>query len=202
MFRSSIAIGLFLFLITPFAHAQSSFEAGVHAANAQWSEFDGNDLGFGGRFTWKPSTLIGVDAEVTWYPSDFPGESSFAFSGNRLEGLFGITAGPRLNRFRPFVRGAAGFLKSSAAPEPFACIAIFPPPLNCLMAAGQTMSVFEIGGGVEIDATNRTFVRVDLSDRMIEYPAPAFDADFQLVDEAFYGHAVRFAIAFGYRFAK
>jgi hypothetical protein len=190
---------ILVFVAAGQAHAQSSFEAGVHVANARWSEFDGNDLGVGGRLTWKPSALIGVDADVTWYPSDFPDEQ-FAFSGNRLEGLFGITAGPRLNRFRPFVRGAAGFLKSSEAPEPFACIAIFPPPLNCLMAAGQTMSAFEIGGGVEIDATSRTFVRVDLSDRMIEYPAPAFDADFQLVDEAFYGHAVRFAIAVGYRF--
>lgn len=200
MSRSCFAFALFLLVLVPAAHAQSSFEAGVHVANARWSEFDGNDIGVGGRFTWKPSTLIGVDADVTWYPADFPGESSFAFSGNRVEGLFGITVGPRLNRFRPFVKGAAGFLKSSPAPEPFACIAIFPPPLSCLMAAGQTMPAFEIGGGVEIAATDRAFVRADLSDRMIEYPAPTFDADFNLVDEAFYGHAFRFAIAVGYRF--
>jgi hypothetical protein len=193
----AVAVLLVVFL-TPHAQAQS-FEAAVTLANAQWSEFEGNDVGVGARFTWKPSTLIGVDADLTWYPSDFPGDS-IAFSGNRVEGLFGVTAGPRINRIRPFVKGAAGFLKSSEAPEPFACILIFPPPLACQMAAGQTMPVIEIGGGVEIAATERTFLRFDVADRMLEYPAPAFNADFEVVDEAFYGHALRFAIAFGYRF--
>jgi hypothetical protein len=176
-----------------------SFEAAVHVANSQWSEFEGNDVGFGGRLTWKPSALIGVDADLTWYPSDFP-DRSFAFSSNRFEGLFGVTVGPRINRIRPFVKGAAGFLSSSEAPEPFACIAIFPPPLNCLMAAEQTLTAFEIGGGVEIDATDRTFVRVDVSDRVLEYPGPTFDSNFEIRDENFYGHALRFAFAFGFRF--
>lgn len=195
-----LALASFVLLFASSTAAQS-IEAGVHVANSQWSEFEGNDLGFGGRFTWKPSTLIGVDAGLTWYPSDFPGDP-FAFSGNRLEGLFGITVGPRINRIRPFAKAAAGFLSSSEAPEPFACIAIFPPPLNCLMGAGQTMAAFEIGGGAEIAVAERTFVRVDLSDRMLKYPAPTFDSNFELVDEAFYGHALRFAAAFGVRFAK
>jgi hypothetical protein len=198
MYRACVVVVFLIFVVTPPAQAQS-FEAGVHVAAAQWSEFDGNDVGFGGRFTWKPSALIGVDADLTWYPSDFPGDT-FAFSGNRFEGLFGVTAGPRLNRIRPFVKGAAGFLASSEAPEPFACIAIFPPPLNCLMAAGQTMTAFEIGGGVEVSATDRAFVRVDVSDRMLKYPAPTFDSNFEIVDEAFYGHALRFTVGLGYRF--
>jgi hypothetical protein len=198
MSRSFVATVLLLLLIAPNAFAQS-FEAGVHVANSRWSEFEGDDVGFGGRLTWKPSTLIGVEADLSWYPSDFPDES-FAFSGDRLEGLFGLTVGPRINRVRPFVKGAAGFLKSSEAPEPFACIAIFPPPLNCLMAAGQTMPAFEIGGGVEISATDRMFLRVDVSDRLLRYPAPAFDSNFEMVDEAFFGHALRFTAGLGFRF--
>src|SRR5688572_21413146 len=125
---------LLVLLVSTTASAQP-FEAGIHITSAQWSEFDGSDWGIGGRIAWKPSTLIGVEAGLTWYPSDFPSET-FAFSGHRFEGLFGVSVGPRINRFRPFVKGAAGFLNSSEAPEPFACIAIFPPPLNCLMAAG------------------------------------------------------------------
>ncbi len=200
MSRSCVAAVLFVLLATPHAWAQS-FEAGVHVANSQWSEFDGRDLGVGGRLTWKPSTLVGVDADFTWYPSDFPDEPS-AFSGGRFEGLFGVTVGPRLNRIRPFVKGAAGFLKSSEAPEPIACIAIFPPPLNCVMAAGQTLPAFEIGGGVEISASDRAFVRVDVSDRILQYPGPTFDSNFELVDEDFYGHALRFVAALGFRFGR
>jgi hypothetical protein len=192
------ALVAFLLLFSSTAVAQS-FEAGVHAALSQWSEFDGNDVGFGGRLTWKPSALIGVDADLTWYPSDFPGDIA-AFSGNRFEGLFGVTAGPRLNRIRPFVKAAAGFLNSSEAPEPFACILIYPPPLNCVMAAGRTLTAFEIGGGVEFDATDRAFVRADVSDRMLKYPGPTFRSNREVEDEDFFGHALRFTVGVGFRF--
>ena len=189
----------FFFLLVASNAAAQSFEVSAHVANSQWSEFDGNDVGFGGRLTWKPSTLVGVDADLTWYPSDFPGER-IAFSSNRVEGLFGVTVGPRLNRVRPFVKGAAGFLNVSGAREPFACIAIFPPPLNCLMAAGDTLSAFELGGGVEISATERSFVRVDIADRILQYPGPTFDSNFELIDDNFYGHALRFTVGVGFRF--
>jgi hypothetical protein len=189
---------LSLLVITPRADAQS-FEAGAHLAASQWSEFDGTDLGVGGRLTWKPTSLIGVDADLTWYPSDFPSDR-FAFSGSRLEGLFGVTLGPQVNRIRPFAKAAAGFLRSSEAPEPFACIAIFPPPLNCLMAAGHTMPAFEIGGGVEVSTTPTTFLRFDIADRIVEYPGPTFGANFELRDDAFYGHALRLTVGFAYRF--
>lgn len=199
MFRP-LALAFLLLAFTPtLIHAQSSFETDVHVANSRWSEFEGHDVGVGARVTWKPSTLVGVDADLTWYPSNFPGDT-FAFSGYRLEGLFGVTAGPRINRVRPFVKAGAGFLKSSEAPEPFACIAIFPPPLNCLMASGRMRPVIEIGGGVEVSATDRTFVRVDVADRMIQYPAPTFNSDFEVIDEAFYGHALRFTVGLGFRF--
>jgi hypothetical protein len=185
-----VVLGLALF--TPPAFAQS-FEGALHLAASQWSEFDGTDLGFGGRLTWKPTSLIGVDADLTWYPSDFP--SGIAFSASRFEGLFGVTVGPQLNRIRPFAKAAAGFLRSSEAPEPYPCLAIFPPTLHCLMGTGHTMLAYEIGGGVEVSTTRTTFLRVDVADRMIEYPGPSFRSN-----DAFYGHALRFTIGGGMRF--
>ena len=164
----------------------------LHLAASQWSEFDGTDLGLGGRITWKPASLIGVDADLTWYPSDFPSE--IAFSGSRVEGLFGVTVGPQINRMRPFAKAAAGFLRSSEAPQPFPCLAVFPPTLHCLMATGHTMLAYEIGGGVEVSTTPTTFLRVDVADRMIEYPGPSFGQD------AFVGHALRFTIGGGVKF--
>lgn len=188
---------LFAFSCTP-VWAQT-FEAGAHVAISQWSEFDGNDVGLGGRFTWKPLPLIGVDADLTWYPSDFP-SGVISFSGSRIEGLFGVTVGPKIAHLRPFVKGAAGFLKAAEAPIVFACVAIFPPPLACLMAGGQTLPAYEIGGGVEIDASSRTFIRADVSDRILKYPGPAFDANFVRRDDAFFGGAIRFTLGAAVRF--
>jgi hypothetical protein len=175
-----------------------SFAASVEFASSRWSEFDSADIGIGGRFTVMAGSVVGVDAEGVWYPSDFPDQVSF--SRRRVEGLFGVTVGPRLNRIRPFVKAAAGFLKVGATPGGFACIAIFPPPLACLLAGGDTLPAYEFGGGVEMTATNRTFLRVDLTDRMLKYPGPTLGENFERRDEGFFGHALRVAIAAGIKF--
>ncbi|MBY0496389.1 MAG: porin family protein [Cyanobacteria bacterium] len=197
--RIAIAI---LVLVTCAAPVRAqSFAAGVHFASSKWSEFDGSDSGFGGRFTWKLSTMVGVDAELTWYPSDFQ-RDAVPFSRQRVEGMFGATIGPRIHRIRPFAKAAAGFLKVSPTSGGFACVAIFPPPLACLLAGGKTMPAYEIGGGVEIDAASRTFIRADVSDRILRYPGPVFRG-FGLderVDDNFFGGALKFSIGAGWRF--
>jgi hypothetical protein len=191
------ALIFLVLLAAPAAFAQS-FEAGAHVASSRWSEFEGSDLGVGGRVTWKPAPMFGVDADLTWYPSDFP--DGIAFTRSRFEGLFGVTVGPRIDRVRPFAKAAAGFLKVGATRGAFACIAIFPPPLNCALAGGDTLPAYEIGGGIEIDATTRTFIRVDVSDRILMYPGPTLDSNFQVKDEDFAGHAIRFTLGGGFRF--
>ena len=196
MFRPC-AVVVLLLVVTSQAAAQS-FEAGVHFSSARWSEFDGADNGIGGRVTWRPSALLGVDADVTWYPSDFP--EGIAFTRSRVEGLFGLTIGPRIDRVRPFAKFAVGALKISPTPGAFACIAIFPPPLNCQLAGGDTRPALELGGGVVIDATDRTFVRVDVADRILIYPGPVFDSNFEIREDGYFGHGLRFTLGAGIRF--
>lgn len=195
MFRTALVSLILLSAHTAFAQ---SFEIGAHVASSAWSEFDGQDIGIGGRLTWKPSSMVGVDAGLTWNPSDFP--DRIAFTRSRFEGLFGVTVGPRFARVRPFAKAAAGFLDIAPTPGAFACITIFPPPLNCALAGGDTLQAYEIGGGIEFDATRRTFFRVDVADRILKYPGPAFDSNFQVKDEDFAGHAVRFTFGAGLRF--
>ena len=113
-------------VLTAVAVSAQSFEASVHLASSQWSEFDGTDIGGGGRLTFKPTPTIGVDADLTWYPGEFPPDG-IPFTGNRFEGLIGVTAGPRLAGFRPFVKAAGGFMKVSESSQPMICLAIFPP---------------------------------------------------------------------------
>ena len=180
------------------ASAQS-FEAGLHFASSKWSEFDGNDRGVGGRLTWKPTSMLGMDADLTWYRSDFPPDR-IPFSGRRIEGLFGATFGPQVNRVRPFAKAAGGFLKVGDTPIAFVCLTIFPPPLSCLMAGGQTLPAYEIGGGVAVNATPRTFIRADVTDRILKYPGPTFDSKFAVRDNGFIGHALRLTLGGGIRF--
>lgn len=192
--RFCIAVFLLLAWTSP-ARAQS-FEAGAHVATSKWSEFDDTDIGIGGRLTWKPVSMIGIDADVTWYPGDQLG----AFSRYRLEGLFGVTVGPRIDRVRPFAKAAAGFLTVGGTNGAFACITIFPPPLQCMLAAGDTLPAYEIGGGVEVDVTPRTFIRTDITSRIVKYPGPTFDRDGGVRLEGFFGQALRFTFGGGIRF--
>lgn len=171
----------------------------AHVTSSKWSEFDSADNGFGGRVTFKPISMIGLEADATWYPGEYEPDG-VAFSRNRFEGLLGVTVGPKIDRIRPFAKLSAGFLKVGATPGAFACIAIFPPPLNCSLAGGDTLPAYEIGGGVEFDATQRFFIRGDISDRILKYPGPTFDRNFEVQNEGFFGHAVRFTLGAGIKF--
>jgi hypothetical protein len=198
---ASVLFVLGLLLVPITARAQS-FEASVNVVASQWSEFDGTDLGVGGRFTWKPVPLVGVDAEFAWYPGEFPPDA-IPFTQNHVEGLFGVTVGPRFDRVRPFGKFAAGFLHTSSTQQFIACIAIYPPPLTCLMANSQTLPAMDLGGGVELSVSDRTFVRVDATARMLKYPGPTiiFGArDSEVRDGDFWGAAFRFTAGGGFRF--
>jgi len=172
-------------------------ELAVQVPSSISSEFDTTDVGLGGRAGWRPGGWLGVEAELNAYPLDFPGPGSF--SAGRVEGLFGATIGRGHGGVRPFARLRPGFMQFHAASDPFPCIAIFPPPLACTLAAGRTVFALDAGGGVEIDATPRAFVRFDVGDLMLKYPGPSLDQRFERRD-SFFGHDFRFAAGAGVRF--
>jgi hypothetical protein len=183
------------------AFAQASdrpYEVALHVAIANGGEFDASDSGLGGRVAWNPVALLGAEAEITYYPDDYAQRP--AFSASRIEGFFGATIGPRLGRFRPFVKLRPGFLTYRGAPEPFACILIFPPPLACTLAGGDTIPALDLGGGVELSLAARAFFRVDASDRVLRYSGPVIDASRTVRERDFWSHNTRLAIAAGFRF--
>jgi len=192
-----LAAALWLSVDVAPAQAQTA-EVGAQITAARIGELDSTDLGFGGRASWHPSRLLGVEGELDFYPSDIPDRT--AVSRSRVEGLFGITAGPRLSQWRPFARVRPGFLRIGPAPQPIACILIFPPPLSCTLAAGETLFALDIGGGVELFTPGSTFVRVDVGDRMLRYSGPALDRNRDVHNEHFFGHDLRAAIGAGWRF--
>jgi hypothetical protein len=80
-------------------------------------------------------------------------------SGGRVEGLFGVTAGVTIDRVRPFARFRPGFLAVRESPAPFACILIYPSPLECVLASGRTLLAVDVGGGVDVALSSRTLMR-------------------------------------------
>lgn len=173
------------------------FQLGAQLAVARSGEFDTSDPGIGVRGSWHPSAMFGLEGEINLYPRDLTDNPTF--SGQRVEGLFGATIGPQLGKVRPFGRARAGFLRFGAAPEPLGCIAIFPPPLSCTLAAGKSLLALDLGGGIEVSVTSRTFWRIDVGDRLVRYPGPTLDRNFRSRD-SFFGHDFRFAAGAGLRF--
>ena len=177
------------------ANAQQHFDVAAQVAVVRSSEFDDTDTGVGGRLAWHPVALVGAEAEMTFYPASFPDANGF--SRRRIEGLFGVTVGPRLPRVRPFARLRPGFL--SFRGQPIVCILIFPPPLSCELAAGQTLFALDLGGGVELFPASRGVVRVDLGDRILKYPGPSF-RNGRATQDSFYSHDLRVSAGAGVRF--
>ena len=188
-------ITLVAVLVPMWALAQDRFDAGAHIAVARSSEFDATDTGIGGWLSWHPTALIGADAEMTFYPAAFPDENGF--SRSRIEGLFGVTVGPRLGGIRPFARFRPGFLAFRGRPVP--CILIFPPPLSCQLD-GRTVFALDVGGGAEVFAGTRLLLRVDAGDRLMKYPGPAFRSGGRAVTDDFYSHDFRMSAGAGVRF--
>jgi len=141
--------------------------------------------------------FVGFEGEVNWFPADFP--DAQPFSKMRVEGLWGITVGPRLGRLRPFGKFGIGYLDYHEAPGPLVCLAIYPPPLSCTLGGGQTLVSLMFGGGLEATITPRTFIRFDAGDRPVKYPGPSFNNGVAH-DASFWGHSFRFTAGAGLRF--
>ncbi len=184
-----------------FAEAQPldrRVQVGVQFVTVSSGEYDVREAGLGGRLSWQLSPLIGVEGEVNAFSGD--ADNGPVFSGGRTEALFDVTLGPRLGRLRPFARARYGRLAIKEAPEPFACVAIFPPPLACTLASGVNVAAFDIGGGVEVSTTDRTFLRVDLGDRALRYSGSRIGGGGAVTDEHFVSHEFRVALGGGVRF--
>jgi hypothetical protein len=176
------------------------FEVGAQVVGASSGEFDTTDVGIGARLAWNLSSLVGAEAEMSFFPEDLSSDRGPTFSRSRIEGLFGATVGPVIGRIRPFAKVRPGFVMFRGAPRPFACVLIFPPPLACSIATGDTVFALDFGGGVEVFPSGWTFIRFDLSDRLMRYHGPVIDADREVRNDAFFGHDLRFAAGGGFRF--
>ena len=190
-------------IVPGLALAQSSndrkLEVGGQLAMTDLAELETTDFGFGGRFGFRATELLTFEGELNFFPSDIPDE--VPVTSSRFEGLFGVKIGPRFDRFSVFGKARPGFVQFGEASEPFPCILIYPPPLSCALGAGETVFALDLGGGIELYPTERSLVRFDVSDLMLQYPGPVLTRDGEAVTEdGFWGHNLRITIGAGFRF--
>jgi len=199
-FRMSLLALITFTGMIPVAAAQTSAhksEIGMQVVLLEQRAFSKADCGFGGRFTFYPVSHIGLEAEFDFFPRNLG--KPIAFSSRRSEALFGVKAGVRSSRFGVFGRLRPGLAHFSSAPQPIACITIYPPPLECAIAAGKTNFALDMGGGLEMFPLGRSIIRIDLGDAMIRFHGPAltkqgaFTRDFDV-------HNFQLNVGFGIRF--
>ena len=170
-------------------------DVSLEVAATDYGEFDETGVGFGARVSYPALDWLAVDGGLLFAPGDLG-----IFSASQTEGLIGARVGPRLGRAHLFGSLRTGFVRFAQAEEQFPCIAIFPPPLSCVLGGGETSWAVNFGGGADLPVGGRGLVRVELGDLMIRYPGPAITRDEAVLDEGFWRHNLRAAVSVGLRF--
>jgi hypothetical protein len=166
-------------------------ELGVLVSGQRFGEFDAFGAGVGLRGGYRFARVFALEAELEHFPGALGGR--VPFSTSRTAARLRARAGVAREKWGAFAALAPGVLRFAPAPEPIACIAVFPPPLECQLAAGRTVPALGLGVGVELFAAERVVVRLDVEDQLLRYPV-SFRRENRVE------HHLRAALSFGLRF--
>jgi hypothetical protein len=127
-----------------------------------------SNYGFGGRFGYRVSEYLTLEAEGNFFPSD-----GVLDDGKKVQGFFGVKAGKRLEKFGVFAKARPGFARYSRGDYQAVggCIAVFPPPIGCFQPVARTNFAIDLGGVFEYYPTKRTIIRFDAGDTIVRLPA-------------------------------
>jgi hypothetical protein len=180
------------------AHGEEArWDAGAELAVSRLSSLEETAVGLGLRLSFRAHDWLALDAGATFAPADL---GAPAFSGSQTELLLGLRVGPRPRPLGGYVALRGGFVRFSDAPGPLACIAIFPPPLSCVVAAGESPLAFQAGAGLEGKVGGRALVRIEVGDRLVRMPGPSLDARREARLEDFWSHELRLSVGAAFLF--
>jgi hypothetical protein len=168
MLKYKFAVSLCVLLLLTLAlhgavNAQSEerkLELGVQFSGLQGNGFGDRDtLGGGGRVTYNLTKYVAIEGELNYFTSGSYDDY------NRLQGQFGVKAGPRYKRFGIFGKVRPGFINTK---KDF----FFHVPCDFVPACTQAVSAtdsytgfsLDVGGVAEVYASKRIFVRFDVGD--------------------------------------
>lgn len=177
---------------------------GIKDANGLTDLFPRREVGIGARFTHNLNRHLALDTEVNFFPRDFR-KFTTNFTGGRVtEGLFGLKAGIRKNRFGVFGKFRPGFESSGHAGIAHFPNGNGPDPQNPfgLEIIRATQFALDVGGVFELYPSRRTIIRFDLGDTMVRYPGIQFIRfpEGTVLLKTVYSHKPQFSAGFGFRF--
>jgi len=180
-----------------------SFQLSGEFDSLHLSEFDSTTAGAGVNAKWNIVPGVAIDGLVSFFPHSWKmnsGTNPFA-SQNLLLALGGVKPGITLGKYEFFGRARAGVLDHMKHDDPFPCLAIFPAPLQCQVAAGYTAFAMDFGGGVDIGLGEAGRLRLhgDVGDLIVRYGLDAFRSDGSTTT-GFYSHNLLFTASLGWRF--
>jgi hypothetical protein len=155
------------------------------------------EIGFGGRFTFNVNRNFALEAETTFFPNSGRSGEPRA-SGRAVQGLFGVKAGKRWEKFGVFAKARPGFISFSQGK--FA-----DDPAFIFRLERATHFAADVGGVLELYVTRHWTTRFDVGDTIIRYGrqtgltgAPPPFATFTIPDNT--RHNLQVNAGIGYRF--
>ena len=176
LFAATVA-GACLFLFSPPAQAQAKaddvpkFEIGVQFSSITKPDYNGGatEPGFGGRFTLNLNKSIALEAEGNFFPHKcgFCGVEGDN-DGDIMQGLFGIKAGKRFQKWGLFAKARPGLVSFSQGDSKYVSLGNgnFSFSRNRL-----THFAADVGAVLEFYPSKHLVTRFDGGDTIIHYGA-------------------------------
>ena len=212
LFFRITAIGISLLLSPPNTRAQST-DIPKYEVAAEFSSLTLNpghtEPGLGGRFTYNLNKHVALEAAGYF----FPHTCEFCSTGRITEGLFGVKAGKRFQKWGIFGKarpGLASFSKGAFNLVPIGGGGPFPFRVE---SRRLTNFALDVGGVLEFYPSRRIVTRFDFGDTMVRFGKRT--TGFQLITDpttgvttlgppiispAYTAHTFQFAASVGLRF--
>jgi hypothetical protein len=183
------------------AQQERPFELGANVTTLHLGEFETTDVGVGVQAAWKLSPVFAIDGALSLFPGGDNDLTASIDEQRRVLGLIGMRAGVRRGAAELFARVRPGFL-TFVGQDNVACILIFPPPLSCLVLAGYTAFVTDIGGGARVDVGDRMQVTIDVGDLLVRYNPEPFrsNGNSGVISGSLVSHSLLFSAGLNWRF--
>ena len=181
----------FMFVCVSSARAQETtpkYEVALHVSTLHVSEKSDQDTGLGARFTYNLNNYLGLEAETNVFLQTREGGGD-----NQRQGLFGLRAGKRNERFGIFAKVRPGVTRFE----------VLGTPGQTVFDEGHTRFTLDAGGVFEYYPHRNAAIRVDVGDTMIHYKTGDFF--FQRLDEPRFvqrklSHNLQINVGFAFRF--
>jgi hypothetical protein len=214
-FRALMISALMLSIFNVVGRGQSAplskFEVGVQFSvlgindpQALSDIFPRKEIGVGGRLSYNLNRHFALEAEGNFFPRNYRKVQSNFTGGRLIEGLFGLKAGIRKNKFGVFGKVRPGFESSGRAEMAHFPNGNGPDARNPygFVDMRATQFALDVGGVVEFYPSRRTIIRFDAGDTIIRYPGiefTIFPAGTRVL-QTVYTHKPQFSLGFGVRF--